>query len=172
MINLIIIRFYQRIDNWWTYWGWYIIVFTSVHPLTLATSHQYGGSRDIEPEGHAVSIGSSSLCLSKVPENWTYGHSRLPSHTRNIFKLWSSLINTWGFFKHILKSPNPNINTYQNHQISRFIFSFFGCPNHFLMTCGREWPTRHLCRNVIHPAVRPTCCKSCSACWGDLKVSR
>ena len=126
MINLIIIRFYQRIDNWWTYWGWYIIVFTSVHPLTLATSHQYGGSRDIEPEGHAVSIGSSSLCLSKVPENWTYGHSRIPSHTRNIFKLWSSLINTWGFFKHILKSPNPNINTYQNHQISRLFFHFLG----------------------------------------------
>jgi len=124
-------------------------------------------SRDIEPEGHAVSIGSSSLCLSKVPENWTYGHSRIPSHTTQIFKLRSSLINTWGFFEHILKSPNPNSNTVSIHIKTMKFPDFFWVPKPFLDDMRKGMTTRHLCCNVIHPAVRPTCCKSCSACWGD-----
>lgn len=90
--------------------------------LSLRQANSPGGSRDIEPEGHAVSIGSSSLCLSKVPDFGLMDTAESPAtqqKSSSFDHLWSTLGD---FFEHILKSPKPNINTYQNHQLSRFIF--------------------------------------------------
>lgn len=153
------------------------MIYHCVHPLTLATSHQYKpfvpskfsrkNPETLSRRGMLLALAARASAYPKSRKIGLMDTAESPATQHKSSSLdhrWSTL----GDFLNIFWNPRTQTAIQCQYISKPWNFPiFFWVPKPFLDDMRKGMTTRHLCCNVIHPAVRPTCCKSCSACWGD-----
>lgn len=126
------------------------MIYHCVHPLTLATSHQYKpfvpskfsrkNPETLSRRGMLLALAARASAYPKSRKIGLMDTAESPATQHKSSSLdhrWSTL----GDFLNIFWNPRTQTAIQCQYISKPWNFPiFFGCPNHFLMTCGREWP--------------------------------